>query len=85
MNDMFNDMIDDFTVIYLDDILVYSKTKEEHTMHVRQVLQRLRERKYYVRLHRCSFFQPEVPYLGHVVGADGIKVDPKKWHHWPYS
>ncbi len=78
MNDMFSDMIDDFTVIYLDDILVYSNTKEEHTMHVRQVVQRLRERKYYVRLHKCTFFQLEVPYLGHVVGADGIKVDQRK-------
>ncbi len=86
MNDMFNDMIDDSTIIYLDDILVYSKTKEEHKMHVRQVLQRLKECTYYVRLHKCSFFQPEVPYLGHVVGADGIKVDPKKTQavqDWP--
>lgn len=78
MNDMFSDMIDDFTVIYLDDILVYSKTKEEHKVHVQQVLQRLKERKYYAQLHKCRFCQPEVPYLGHVVGADGIKVDPKK-------
>ena len=86
INDMFNDMLDDFTIIYLDDILVYSETKEEHKMHVRQVLQRLKELKYYVRLHKCSFFQPEVPYLGHVVGADGIKVGPKKTQavqDWP--
>jgi hypothetical protein len=58
---------------------VFSKTWEEHKVHVQKVLQRLQHCKYYAKLHKCRFFQSEVPFLGHVVRTDGIKVDPKKW------
>lgn len=67
-----------FTLVYLDDILVFSKTQEEHLEHVRQVLNMIRENKLYCKLSKCSFLQTELEYLGHLVGADGVRVNPKK-------
>lgn len=81
MNDIFRDFItghNRFVVVYLDDILVYSKSPEEHEKHLRMVLQRLREHKLFARRVKCHFNQPEVKFLGHVVGRDGVKVDPTK-------
>jgi hypothetical protein len=65
-------------LVYLDDILVYSRTADEHVEHVRQVLQVLREHKLYAKPSKCHFNKRELKYLGHIVGADGIKVDPAK-------
>jgi len=78
MNDVFRDFIGKFVVIYIDDILIYSKTAEEHERHLHAVLQRLREHELYCRPHKCHFNQREVAYLGHIVGRDGVKVDPRK-------
>ena len=78
MNDIFRDYIGVFVLIYLDDILIYSKTEEEHENHLRLVLQRLREHQLYAKLSKCDFFQPELRFLGHIVGQHGIKVDPDK-------
>ena len=64
--------------IYLDDILVFDKTPEDHLVNLRRVLERLRECKLYAKLSKCEFHMREVHYLGHVVSADGIKVDPRK-------
>lgn len=78
MNDIFRDYMGKFVVVYLDDILIYSKTPEEHEQHIRLVLQRLREHQLFARRAKCHFNQPEVTFLGHVVGVNGVKVDPRK-------
>lgn len=86
MNEVFKDFLDSFVVIYLDDILVYSKTKEQHLAHLERVLQRLQMHQLYAKLSKCDFLKPEVDFLGHVVGREGIKVDPAKVktvQEWP--
>jgi hypothetical protein len=80
MNDIFREMLDDCVVIYLDDILVYSKTKEAHEQHLRQVLQLLRDNKLYARPSKYTFYVDTIEYLGHVVGPDGIKPNPSLVH-----
>ena len=72
MNDIFRDMLDICVVVYLDDILVYSKNDEDHKQHVQQVLQRLRENQLYARPSKCIFFTGTVEYLGHVIRPDGV-------------
>ena len=76
MNDIFRDMLDICVIIYLDDILIYSKNDEDHEKHVRQVLQQLREHQLYARPSKCTFFTDTVEYLGHIIGPDGIKPNP---------
>ena len=76
MNDIFRDMLNICVVVYLDDILVYSKNDEDHEKHVRQVLQRLREHQLYARPSKCTFFTDTVEYLRHIIGPDGIKPNP---------
>jgi hypothetical protein len=65
-------------VIFIDDILVYSKSEAEHEKHLKLVLQRLREHKLYAKLNKCEFWIDEVPLLGHVISNGGIAVDPGK-------
>lgn len=77
MNDVFRDM-SKFVLVYLDDILIFSKDEEQHASHLQRVLQRLREHRLFARLAKCKFAQARLPYLGHIVGADGIQVDPTK-------
>lgn len=86
MNEVFKDYLNKFVLVYLDDILVYSKSAEEHEEHLRLVLQRLREHKFYANIRKCKFNQHEVEFLGHIVGANGVKVDPRKVktvQEWP--
>ena len=78
MNDIFRPLLDKCFLVFLDDILVFSKTAEEHLSHVQKVLSILRENQLYAKLSKCEFNLPSVDFLGHVVGADGIKPDPKK-------
>ena len=78
MNSIFADYIDDFMVIYMDDLLVYSKSVEDHMIHVRQVLQRLRENHLYVSPRKCEFMKSEIEFLGMIVGNNKIKVDDRK-------
>jgi hypothetical protein len=70
--------LDQFVVVFIDDILVYSKSSEEHEDHLRIVLQRLREHQLYAKFSKCEFWIKEVPFLGHVVSPEGIAVDPGK-------
>jgi hypothetical protein len=65
-------------VIFIDDILVYSKSEAEHEKHLRLVLQRLREHKLYAKLSKCEFWIDEVPFLGHVISKGGICGGPGK-------
>jgi transposase InsO family protein len=78
INDTLRDYLDVFCTAYLDDILIYSKTRSEHSRHVRLVLQRLREAGLYAKLSKCEFAVPETRFLGIIVGRDGIKMDPEK-------
>ena len=78
MNRVFKDFLDQFVIVFIDDILVYSSSEAEHEQHLRQVLQRLREHQLYAKYKKCEFWLPEVTFLGHIVGVEGIKVDPSK-------
>ena len=84
MNRVFADL--DFVIVYLDDILIFSKSLDEHHRHVRIVLEILRKEKLIAKLPKCFFYQINTPFLGHIVGADGLKVDPAKIEvvqNWP--
>ena len=78
MNRIFHEYLDQFVVVFIDDILVYSKSIEEHIEHLRIVLQILRDRKLFAKLSKCEFWLKEVQFLGHVISKDGIAVDPSK-------
>src|SRR3954466_8822191 len=78
MNLIFMEYLDKFAVIYLDDILIYSKSEEEHAKHLRLVLMKLREHLLYAKFAKCEFWLPEVTYLGHVISAKGIAVNPER-------
>jgi hypothetical protein len=78
MNLVFMPELDKFVVVFIDDILIYSKSKEEHAEHLRIVLQRLRDHQLYAKFSKCAFWLEEVQFLGHVLSAEGIAVDPSK-------
>ena len=78
MNSVFMPELDKFVVVFIDDILVYSKSKEEHAEHLRIVLTRLREHQLYAKFSKCEFWLKEVQFLGHVLSAEGVSVDPSK-------
>jgi hypothetical protein len=70
--------LDDFVIVFIDDILIYSKTLEDHYKHLRLVLQVLRDKQLYAKLSKCDFFQSEIGFLGHVINQYGIKMEPSK-------
>jgi hypothetical protein len=70
--------LDKFVVVFIDDILIYSKSKAEYAKHLRIVLQRLRDHKLYAKLSKCEFWLDSVKFLGHTISKDGIAVDPSK-------
>ena len=78
MNRVFGPYLDKFVIVFIDDILVYSSSKEEHAEHLRIVLQTLREHQLYAKFSKCQFWLDRVAFLGHVVSAEGISVDPQK-------
>ncbi|KAJ9525532.1 hypothetical protein QJQ45_003106 [Haematococcus lacustris] len=78
MNTVFKPLINKSVLVYIDDILVMSNTPEEHLVHLREVLQLMREHKLYAKMSKCEFNQPKLVFLGHIVGGDGIAVDPAK-------
>jgi hypothetical protein len=78
MNSVFMNELDKFIVVFIDDILIYSKSKAEHAKHLRIVLQRLRDHKLYAKFSKCEFWLDSVKFLGHTISKDGISVDPSK-------
>lgn len=86
MNGVFRKYLDKFIIVFLDDILIYSKTEEEHEEHLRITLQVLRENQLYAKMSKCSFYQKQIQYLGHVISEEGIAIDPSKIEaikEWP--
>ena len=75
MNRVFRPYLDQFVVVFIDDILVYSKDAQEHEHHLRIVLQTLRENQLFAKLSKCDFWLKEVSFLGHIVYAEDIRVD----------
>ena len=78
MNRVFKPCLDQFVVVFIDNILVYSNSREEHECHLSIVLQTLRDKQLYAKLMKCEFWLDRVSFLGHVVTKDGILVDPGK-------
>jgi hypothetical protein len=78
MNGIFRNYLDKFGIVFLDDILIYSKFEEEHEHHLRLVLQVLREHQLYAQLSKCYFYQKKIHYLGHIISEQGIAIDPEK-------
>ena len=70
--------MDRFVLVFIDDILIYSKSGQEHEEHLRIVLETLRNERLYAKFSKCEFWLHEVMFLGHIVSAEGIKVDPSK-------
>jgi len=86
MNETFRDYNQEFVLVFLDDIVIYSKTLAEHHVHVRKVLQRLRDKGLYAKGSKCTFFQREVTFLGYRLGTDGLRVMEDKVaaiNNWP--
>jgi len=75
VNGVFCKYLDKFVQVFLDDILIYSKTLEEHEEHLRLVFQCLRENNLYAKMSKCSFFQSEIHYIRHILSSEGIMVD----------
>ena len=71
-------MLDRSVIAFIDDILIYSKTREQHEQHLREVLENLRAEKLYAKFSKCDFWLREVQLLGHIINQEGISVDPTK-------
>jgi hypothetical protein len=77
-NKVFMEYLDTFIVVFIDDILIYSKSDRDHEEHMRLVLQKLRDNQLYAKFSKCEFWIGEVPFLGHIISNGGISVDPTK-------
>ena len=78
MSEVLKAFLGKFIIVYLDDILIFSKILEEHMMHIHKVLEKLREEKLLINLKKCSFVKKELVYLRFVVSAEGLKMKPEK-------
>ena len=86
MNDVFRPLLDKCVIVYLDDILVYSKTESKHIEHLKQVLELLRKNHLFAKISKCAFFKNSVEFLEHVVSSKGLAVDLHKIdavQQWP--
>ena len=78
MNRVCRPYLDKFVIVFIDDVLVYSRSEEDHKQHLRLVLETLRTEKLYAKFSKCEFWIRKVAFLGHVVSEEGIHVDPSK-------
>ncbi|KAA0036177.1 pol protein [Cucumis melo var. makuwa] len=88
MNRVFKDFLDTFVIVFIDDILIYSKTEAKHEEHLYQVLETLRANKLYAKFSKCELWLKKVAFLGHVVSSEGVSVDLAKIEavtSWPRS
>jgi hypothetical protein len=79
MNDLLRPFLDGFVIVYLDDILIFSETWDEHVRHVNQVSDTLQREKLYVKLSKCEFGKTALVYLGHIVGGGQLKIDASRF------
>jgi hypothetical protein len=80
MNKIFMEYLDKFVVVFIDDILVYSRSEEEHKEHLHLVFKKFRDHRLYAKLNKCEFWLKQVAFLGHIISKGGISVDPSKIH-----
>jgi hypothetical protein len=78
MNKVFMEYLDRFVVVFIDDILVYSRSEEKHEEYLRLVLHKLRDHKLYAKLSKCEFCLKQITFLGHVISKGGISIDPSE-------
>jgi hypothetical protein len=78
MNKVFMEYLDKFVVVFIDDILVYTRSEEKHKEHIRLVLQKIRDHKLYAKLSKCELWLKQVAFLGHAISKGGTCVDPRK-------
>ena len=78
MNEVLRDFIGNFVIVYLDDILIFSQTEEEHMKHLRYVLERMQQEKLLVNVKKCTFMKPYLVYLGFVISRDGVEDGSRK-------
>jgi hypothetical protein len=78
MNKVFMEYLDKFVVVFIDDILIFSRAEEEHEVHLRLVLEKLKAHQLYAKFSNCEFWIMEVAFLGHIITAGGVSVDPGK-------
>jgi hypothetical protein len=78
MNKVFMDELDKFVVVFINDILIYSKSAQEHEQHLRVVLEKLRAHKLYAKFSKCEFWLEKVAFFGHILTTEGVAVDPEK-------
>jgi hypothetical protein len=86
MNNVFRPFIDGFVIVYLYDILIFSRTREEYVQHVRKILSVLQRDKFFIKLSKCEFSKTYLVYLGYIVGGGELKIDPSKVEvivNWP--
>ncbi len=86
INDVFRDMLNQWVIVYIDDILIYSETYEEHVKHVRTVLKRLMQHQLYAKAEKCEFHQRTISFLGYVISSGGVAMDEQKVRavvNWP--
>ena len=86
MNDVLRSFLDDFFIVYLDDILIFSKYREEHVRHAKQVLDVLKKENLFLKLSKCEFGKTSLVYLGHIVREGRLNIDPSKFKDildWP--
>jgi hypothetical protein len=78
MNKVFMEYLDRFVVVFIDDILIYSRNESDYEQHLRLVLQKLRDNQLYAKFSKCEFWIGKVPFLGHIISNEGISMDPAK-------
>lgn len=86
MNSVLIKYLDKFSLVFINDILVYSRNEEEHKKHLRLVLQTLRENKLYGKFSKCELYKTKIQYLGHIISKEGLAMDidkVKSMVHWP--
>ncbi len=86
INDVFRDMLNQFVIVYIDDILIYTDSLETRVKHVRAVLQRLIKHQLYAKIQKCEFHQTQISFLGYVISPEGVTMDNSKVHtvlNWP--
>ena len=86
MNDVLRPFLDEFVIVYLDDILIFNKSRDEHVMHVNKVLDVSRKEQLFLKMSKCEFGKNYLVYLGHIVGGGELKIDPSKVSvivNWP--